>query len=115
MPLEVVHTDEREPARERQSFRGGHPHGERADETGAPRHRHGIDLAKADGRLFQRLVEHGQQTLDVLAGRELGNDAPEATVEGRLRSDDVAADGGAVRDHRRGRLIAGGLQPEDEH
>ncbi len=62
---------------------------------------------------FERLVDDGQDPLDVRPRGDLRHDAAEAAVQLVLGGHDAAENLQGVGDDRRGRFVAGGLQEEE--
>ena len=111
--MEVVDGDEREPARPRDRLRGREADEQRPDQPRPLRDRDAVDVVERDARLPERLAQHRHDQLEVTARGDLRDDAAEARVELGLRGDDAGADGPVLLDEGRGRLVAGGLDPED--
>ncbi len=91
-----------------------HAHEQRADEPRPDRHRDAVEVAEPDLRLVERLREQDVERDQVLARRQLGDDAPEARVQVGLRREQVRADASVLDDGHAG-LVAGGFESEDDH
>jgi hypothetical protein len=61
---------------------------------------------------LKRFLHQWVESLNVSAGRDLGNNAAEAFVQVNLGRDQVRSDVDAVFDYSDGRLIARGLYPQ---
>ena len=113
MPFEVVDRDEREPARPRHGLRSRDPDEQRADETGALRHRKPVDLTELRACVGQRLANDRRHELEMPARGDLGHDAAVPRVQDRLRGDDRRKHFAPVGHDSRGSLVARGLDSED--
>ena len=80
---------------------------------GSPRDRDGIDGVPAAGHGSERGVDHGGESLEMGASRQLGNDTAVDGVQGDLRRHHRGTDLAAVGEHRRRGLVAGGLDREE--
>ena len=103
MPLEMVHADEGNIQRPSSTLRKRDSHDERAHETRCVRDGNGIQIAptqtaaaRTDGSRTiiqpscnQGFLAHAADSLDVLAARNLGNDAPKTRMEIDLRCHDI--------------------------
>ena len=96
-----------------QGLGGADAHGERADETGTGAHGDDVDVVQIHARAIQSRVEGGQEGLQVGARGELGNDAAETGVGVHGSGDDVPEELAAAHE-RRARLVAGGLDAQDQ-
>ena len=106
---------------------GGRRLGERhADEQGADQagplgHRHGAEVVPRCLRVVERALDDAGDVADMLAGRQLGNDASPITMDGNLRGNDVRADRPGLEpvpgllNHSGGSFVAGSLDAEDAH
>ena len=74
--------------------------------------RHATDLPELDVRLPQRLVDYGQQALQMGTCRHLGYDTAETRVQIGLRSDHVRQDCQFFSEDCGGGFIAGSLNTE---
>jgi hypothetical protein len=86
---------------------------QRPRQAGAGGHRHGVDVAQGAAGAVQRLVQDGDDRLDVLARGELRHDAAVAGVQLDLGGDDAGEQPAAVADDGGCGLVAGGLDAED--
>jgi len=93
---DMVDTDERFAEAPRHRLRRARADEQRADETGTIAHRDGIEFLRRDARCGQRGANHRQNSFNVRAARDLGNDAFELLVKLMLRGDDVGKDLAAV-------------------
>ena len=112
--VQVVDRDERKAARPCKRLGGGHADEQRADQPGALRDRDAVDAVERRAGLGERLADHRRDELEMTARRDLGDDPAEARVQVRLRRDDVRTQLAVVGDERRGRLVAGRLDAEDQ-
>jgi hypothetical protein len=115
MPLEMVDADERDPTREGQSLACREAHEQRADQPGPGRRGDEPDVLEADARPSQRFFENRGQIFEVRARRHFRNDAAVRRVRPHLRGDDVGQHAALAVEHGDRRLVAGGLDPEDDH
>jgi len=76
--------------------------------------RDAVQVGDVDARGRERLLEQGVQRLDVGARGDLRDHAAEPLVQVDLRGDQVRADREAVFEHRDGRLVARGLDAENQ-
>ena len=115
VPLEVVD------AYEGQAFGVGdglgrvHAHHQRPGESRPMGYAHRVEVVERDVRVRQRPLDDGDDLEQVLAGGDLRHDAAVAGVDVYLRGDGVGEDARAVGHDGRRRLVAGGLDAEDEH
>ncbi len=86
---------------------------ERAGEAGTRGDGDRVELAEGDARLGERRVDGGGERLEVRAGGDLGDDAAVARVLVHGAGDDVGEEG-LPADDADARLVAGGLDAEDE-
>jgi hypothetical protein len=110
VPLEVVHSDERRPGRQRDGLARSDPDEERPGQTRAYGNGNPLQVREATSRPLERLVHQGIERLDVRAASELGYYPTEAGVQLDLAPDQVGQDA-AILDHCDGRLVAGRLDP----
>ena len=113
MALEVVDRHERQRTGVGERLREVEPHEQRAGQPRPVGHGHRVDLVEAAGCARQRLVQHGDHRLHVLARGQLRDHAAVFGVQLDLRRDDVRANAPAVLDDRHGGLVARGLDAED--
>ena len=74
----------------------------------------GVNLVECCVRLGQRLLDDGGDRLDMMAGGDLRHDAAILGVALDLRCHHGGSNVGAILEQRRGGLVAGALDPEDE-
>ena len=121
VPGQVMHRYDGNTPRPGKRFRERHADEEGPDQPGTLGHGHGIDVARLGARLRQGRLDDAADVAHVLAGRQLGNDAPPLTMNVGLRCDDGRPDGpracGIARfgDERRGGFVARGLDREQIH
>ena len=113
VPLEVIHGDERHPARPRESLGGRDADEERTDEPGTLGHRDSLDLVERSVRRGERVAHDGRDELEVPARRDLRHDSAEAGVEIGLRRHDRRQHASVVSHDGGGGLVARRLDPED--
>jgi len=77
-------------------------------------HGNGVEHAKADASLRERLADDGDDGLNVGAAGNLGNDARILLVQRVLARDNAGTRKYARLNNRRGSLIAGRFNAEDE-
>ena len=111
--MQVVHRRERQPPRPGDRLGGAQPDEQGADQAGPGGD--GDQLHVGDRRLgaAQRLLDDGDDELEVAAARDLGDDSSEACVQLVLRGDDARPDLPVARDERGRRLVARRLDPEN--
>jgi hypothetical protein len=114
VPAEMVDRDERKPARPREPFRNGETHEQRADEAGPLRHADPRDVVEGRSRLVERGCDDRRDELEMPARRDLGDDPAVPGMEVCLRRHDGGEDPPVVAHERGRRLVAGGLDPEDD-
>ena len=115
---EVVHGHERFIERPRCGFRERDPDEQRPDEPRPLRHRYRVDVAPAGAAIGQRALDDPADVADVLTRRQLRHHAAPLAVNVRLRSHHVRTQmptRGPIFNQRRGRFVAGGFNPEDQH
>ena len=116
---QVMNGNHGDASRPRQCLRELQADEQRSDE--ARPLRHGDRLERRRSGIGERALDHAADVADVLPRRQLGNDAAPLAMDGDLRGDDVRTDppgaigAGGFLDHRRRRLVAGGLDAEDDH
>ena len=111
--VQVVHRNEREPARGGERLGRRQAHQQRADQPRPARDGDGLDLLELRLGLLERLGEHRSDQLEVPTRGDLGDDAAVACVQRGLRGNDVRADAPVSCDERDGRLVARGLDPQN--
>jgi hypothetical protein len=87
---------------------------ERAHETRTVSNRYGVDLVQSNPGDCQRITNDGSQISKMIARRELRNDASERSVDVHLTLNDVAQHYSVVTNYSRPRLVARGLDSEEE-
>ncbi len=119
--LEVVHGNERQVSGRAEALGEGDAHHERTHEARPRRHADGREVgrrqrvdAEVGARLREGLLKDADDGLGVLAAGDLGHDAAEARVEVDLGGHDARAHDAVGVGHGHGRLVAGGLDGEDE-
>ena len=112
VPLEMIHADERQARGEREPASVVRADQEAAHQTRPDRRGDRVDLAQLDARGVQRLLRDAVERVQMLARRDLGNDAARIHMR-ELRGDDVGDDAPAVVDDRDARLVARRLDRED--
>ena len=115
VPFDVIHPDQRNPAGEGERLGEGDAGQQGPDEPGPVRHRDRLDVIHGDPGVRERLLHDGREVQQVLPGSDLGHHPSELRVLGDLRGNDVRKDAPAVFDDGRRGLVAGGLDPQDEH
>ena len=113
MGLEVVDGHERHVPDERQRLCRRHADQQRPHQARSGRGPHRGDVGVVNARLRQRLRHYGDEPLDVGPARHLGDDAPVAGVQIDLARHHRRQHLLPAGDHRRGRLVAGRLDPQD--
>ncbi len=119
MARQMVDTDEREPARRRQTLGEHHAGKHAADQTGAGGDRDGVDVVERRAGRGQRRPGDDVEPFGMGAGRDLGHDAAIGRVQALLTHDL----GGKDRADRRARrcahqrrrgVVAAALDPEQK-
>ena len=111
---EVVDGDEVETSRPGDRLGGGETDEQRADQPGALRHRDPGDVVEPRLTIVESRSEHGADELQVPSRGDLRHHAAVAGVELRLRGDDRREHDTLTGHHRRGRLVAGRLEAQDQ-
>ena len=111
VPLQVVHLDHRDVARDGESLGEGDPHEQRSEQSGTARESDGVELVGRDACFAQRRVHHGDDVLLVRPRCQFGDDAAVLHVHG-LRGDDVRQQHVAAQHRRRG-VVARGFDAEN--
>ncbi len=114
MGLDMIDTDEGLAEGPCEGLGRGDADEEGADEAGAVADCDGVDHAKAEPGLRERLADHGDDGFDVGAACDLGDDAGVLLVQRVLAGDDAGADTHARLHDGGGGLIAGRFDAEDE-
>ena len=112
--MQVVDRRERQPPRPGERLRRGDADEQRADQAGPRGDGDELDVLERRVREPERLAQHGRDQLEVPARGDLGHDPAEARVQLGLGGDDAGRELAVARDERRGGLVAGGLDPEDQ-
>ena len=112
--LKVVDAQQRQVGAQRQALRVVHADQQRTDEARSARYGDGVHGGQRRGGLRQGLVHDRRNGLHVGARGQFGEDAAVAGVQLDLRGDDVGEDFASVAHDGRRRLVAGGLDTEDE-
>src|SRR5438046_1804387 len=111
VPLEMIDPHERKTGREREATRVIRADEKATDEPGADGRGDDVDLRQLPPRVAQRLLgEHIERT-EMLARRDLGDDATGVLMD-QLRRDDVRTDPPPILDDRDAGLIARRLDRE---
>jgi hypothetical protein len=111
----VVDRGERLAERPRERPGERDPHEERADQAGSRGDGDSVDLLERRSRIVERRLQDRLDVLQMVARRELGNDAAVRAVERDLGGDDVREDARSVLHDSDGRVVAGCLDAEDLH
>jgi hypothetical protein len=111
VPDEMIDADDREPRRPREALRSLDADEKRPHESGAIRHGNPVEVCERQAGTIERLVKHGRQVLQVVARRELGNDATVRGVKVDLAMDHVGEDTAAIIDDRDSGFVARRLDP----
>ena len=109
----VVHADERQAGRDRESARALHSDQQCADEAGAFRHRERVELVEAlEAGIGERTANDGHHGAEVMPARELGHDTAELRMHFDLRAHHARAHDVVVDDRGCG-LVTRALDRED--
>ena len=76
------------------------------DKAGSAGDREQVDVGRSHGGLVESPVQKERKAFQVVAGRELGDDATELLVHVDLGVDEIGEDPAAVLDHRDGGFVA---------
>ena len=98
----------------RQPLPHAHPDQQAADQAGAAGDGDEVEVRGLDRGLLEGEVEEAGQPLEVVAGRQLGDDAAEVLVQVDLGVDDVGEDLAAVLDDRDRGLVAGRFDAQSQ-
>ena len=112
--LQVVDGHERQAAGDREGSRPREPDHEAVHQPGGGRGGHGVDLGRAATGLLEALRGDVADRLGVGPGRDIGHHPAKRRVLGDLGADRAREDHAVLDQGDRG-LVAGGLDPEDEH
>ena len=112
--FQMVDGDEGQVVGEGKSFGVGDAHQKRSRETGAAGDGDGVEIREGDVGLGECGADHGNNSSEMLAGSQLGNDASIAGVGGDLGGNDGAERARAALDDGGGGLVAGGFDGQDE-
>src|SRR3990172_3794502 len=112
--LEMVDADQREPPDVGEGLRHRAADEERPDEARPLGHRDGLQIGEGDPGVTERLLDDRDDDLEVAPRRQLGHHAAVGRVDLVLGGHDGGQDLRAVRQDRRRRLVAGGLDPQDQ-
>ena len=116
MAVQVIDRVEGLAGGEGQRLGGGDADHEAAfDEPRAYRDGDAVQVVEGERGAFQGVFDRGAEQRDVLTARDLGNDSAELRVEGVLIGRDVREHAAPVADDRRRRVVARGLDSEQEH
>ncbi len=86
---------------------GGEPDQQRADQTRAAGNRHPLDGSRGGRRLFQGLVDHRRNRLQMLARGNLRHHTAVTGMDIDLGGDDIGQDLAAVADDGGGSFVTG--------
>ena len=100
--------------REGQRLGVGDADQQRSGEAGTGGDGDGVEIGEGDVGLGQRGADHGNDGAEMLAAGQLRHHAAVAGVRGDLRGDGGGKGARAALDDRRGGLVAGGFDAEDE-
>ena len=114
MSLQVVHCNQRLPHPQRQSLRVSNPHQQRPGQSRPLGHRNRIQVRKLQPRLRHRRLHHRNNVAQVFAARQLRNHPPEVRVQRNLRRHHIGQHLAARAHHRRRRLVARALNPQNQ-
>ncbi len=102
----MVDAHQRQAAPQGDALGGVDAHQQRPRQPRPVGHGHRVRVIVAHVGLPHRLLNHGNDGLDVGAGSDLGKDAAVLGVQIHLRGDDVGEDAPPVLDHGGGRFVA---------
>ena len=111
--LQVPDRNQGQAARRGECLGATDPDEERSDQARSDGDGDGFKLLGRDPGLCQSSLHHRCGQLEVMAGSNLGNDAPKQLVGGGLGRDHVGEDPLPVKNSRTG-VITGGLDREDQ-
>ena len=114
VPPEVIDPADGPGPRGSESLRNAHPDQEAAREAGASRNRDQVDVVPVLAGRLECQFEQLRQPLQVVAGRELRDDAAEILVQVDLRVDDVGQDAAAIFNQCDRGFVARRFDSEDE-
>ncbi len=117
--LQMIDRDEGKPARPGDRLRGQRAHHDATDQARPAGGGDAVEVAEADAGIRHRARDQPVEMVEMAAGGDLGHDAAEGAMlvelrEHAVRQDRAAAVGVPAHDGR-GRLVAGGLKPQDQH
>ncbi len=111
--MQMVDRDERQPACPGQGLCGRDANEQGADKTGSLRDGDEVHVVERGVGVVERPSNRRKQQLEMMARRDLRDDAAVPRVQLGLRGDDVGEEPAVLRDERRRGLVAGGLDSED--
>ena len=111
--LDVIDRNQRLVQRVRERLCERHSYEQRPQKSRTVRHRHAVEFVRPHARIGERFGHDARYRHDVIARRDLGDDAAVAFVDVDLRRDHVGEDLSAARDRARG-LVARRLDREYE-
>jgi hypothetical protein len=111
--VQVIDGHERQVARPGERLSGGNADEQRSDEARPLRNRHALHITEPGVCLVERFPEYRKDQLEVVTGRDLGDDSAVLGVELGLRRDDIREQPPILRDERRRRLVTRRLNPEN--
>src|SRR5579872_3476122 len=115
MAVEMVHAIDGLAGRVGKRFARRDPDDQAADEPGAPRDGNAVDLLDGRARRLERVLHGRRDQLNVLAPGDLGHDAAVFRVKRILARRDAGTHARAVLDDRDRRVVARGLDSEEQH
>ncbi len=111
----MIDADERNAAGPGQRLARREADEERADQPGPRRRGHEARVLESNVRGGERLLERGRQVFEVRPRRHLGHDPAVARMSQKLRRNDVGEHPALAVENGDGRLVARGLDTEDDH
>ena len=109
--LDMVHADERLVRSGADRLRESRTHQEGAGQAGSRGDADLVDVSQRNARVFQRLIEHERNVVQVMTRSDLRHDAAVHFMHFDLGGDDVAQHFPAVRQDSDGSLVAAALDP----
>jgi hypothetical protein len=107
--FDVIGPNERDSEGDGKHFGCAEAYQQGPDQTRGVVNGNATDVLQANPGFLERLINDGKKSLQMRSGRNLGNNAAEASVQIGLGSDDAGKNGWLVGEDGSSRFIAGGF------
>ncbi len=111
--LQVIHAEKGQPARQRQRLARRQPDQQRSRQPRPIGRGDGVYRIPSHARLGEGGLQHGDNSLQLVARGDLWHDTAVLGVDARLRGDDVGVDDPPILDERDAGLVAGAFNRQD--